>query len=164
MDKRVVKDIITVVVVLGVLFLIVVIIGVSSTKKVMDRSRASAFISEGLSMSKAAQSAYQSLQMGSVIDSKSPVCFDLEYLYNNQYFAKGSQQGYHGSVLITKTGTDYDYVIWITNEKYYLGNQNYNSVTIENVVAYEKKYLNNINTCGSAKKRNVIYCTNTSCK
>ena len=107
-----------------VILAVVMLIAVTAVGPLMTKSRKSALGTEGVSMVDAAKTAYQAEQLNSnsKIKPTSSVCFDLEWLYNKNYFDKGkSGDGYTGSVLVTYSGGRYTYKFWISNGVYIFG-------------------------------------------
>lgn len=109
-----------------VILAVVMTIAVSAVGPLMSRARKGSLGNEGLGMIDGAKSAYQLQQMkaNGPVKSTSSVCFSLNWLYNNDYFEKGSDSGYTGSVLVKyDTSTKrYSYSFWISNGSYVFSN------------------------------------------
>lgn len=105
-----------------VILSIIMIMAVTAVGPMMAKSRKGTLGAEGLDLIKAGQTAYQLEQMKatSAVKSTSTVCFSLNWLYNNDLFEKGSNQGYTGSVLIAydSVNKNYSYSFWISNGVY----------------------------------------------
>lgn len=107
-----------------VILAVVMLIAVTAVGPLMTKSRKSALGTEGVGMVDAAKTAYQAEQLNnnSKIKPTSDVCFDLKWLYNKNYFEKGSStDGYTGSVLVDYNSGKYTYNFWISNKVYVFG-------------------------------------------
>lgn len=84
------------------------------------KQRKIALGAEGLELVEGAQAAYlvEQLENDDKISSKSTVCFSLQWLHNNDYFMRGTEDGYTGSVLVKYENDAYTYSFWISNGKY----------------------------------------------
>ena len=107
-----------------VILAVVMTIAVSMVGPLMTRARKGALGEEGLSLIDKAKDAYQLEQMkpSGAVKSTSSVCFSLTWLHNNDYFEKGSDNGYSGSVLVTYENKKYTYTFWISNGVYTFNN------------------------------------------
>ena len=163
-----------------VILAVVMLMAVTAVGPLMSRSRKGTLGTEGIELVNAAKMAYQSEQMtsNSAIKATSTVCFDMAWLYNKDYFAKGSGNaeggdGYIGSVLAKydTTTKKYSYLFWISNGTYYF----YNSNTDQS--GYDSAYdiggegpssIENpetkLNNCGGQSSTSkYVYCTGTTC-
>jgi len=140
-----------------VILAVVMLIAVTAVGPMMTRSRISALGTEGIKVIDAAKTAYQAEQLSgtSAIKATSSVCFDLAWLYNEQYFEKGSGasgDGYEGSVLVTYSGGKYSYKYWLTNSTYWLveaeANGGYSEVN--NTTVRDNGTGLTMNNCGGA--------------
>ena len=106
-----------------VILAVVMLIAVTAVGPLMTKSRKSALGTEGVGLVDAAKTAYQAEQLNnkSEIKATSTVCFDLQWLYSNNYFEKGPDDSYTGSVLVNYSGGTYTYRFWIGNGTYALG-------------------------------------------
>lgn len=102
-----------------VILAVVMLIGVTAIGPIVTRSQQSALRTEGIQIVEAAKLAYQFEQSTGDIKSTASVCYDLQWLVNNNYYEKGKDAGYYGSVLIQyNTGGSYTYKVWVTNGTY----------------------------------------------
>ncbi len=107
-----------------VILAVVMTIAVSMVGPLMTRARKGALGEEGLSLIGNAKDAYQLEQMkaNGAIKPTSSVCFSLAWLHNNDYFEKGSDNSYTGSVLVKYEDKKYSYSFWISNGVYTFAN------------------------------------------
>ena len=105
-----------------VILAVVMTMAVTAVGPLMARARKGALGEEGLNLVESAKNALQLEQMKatSVIKATSTVCFSLSYLNAQQYFDKGTENGYSGSVLVTYNSStkNYTYKFWISNGTY----------------------------------------------
>lgn len=117
------------------------------TLGLLEKAKKSALGTEGLNLIDFAKTAYQLEQMkpASKIKSDSSVCFSLEWLHANDYFAKGIEDNYTGSVLINfdNTKKEYNYLFWISDGVYAFNKENLNEYSFQNAI--EKAYASD--TC-----------------
>lgn len=137
-----------------VILAVVMLIAVSAVGPLMAKSRKGALETEGIALSNAAKTAFQAEQLNasSVIKPTSAVCFDLEFLYNQNYYEKGKDDGYTGSVLVTYDSSTrkYEYTIWISNGTYYIFNKKPDGINIEKDVL-DKDGYDNVNDANAKK-------------
>ena len=146
-----------------VILAVVMLIAVSAVGPLMAKSRKGALENEGIALSNAAKTAFQAEQLNanSVIKATSTVCFDLEYLYNQKYYEKGSAQGYTGSVLVTYANGDYTYSIWISNKTYAISGKAPNAINLDTDVTDAASASNK---CGvETIPTGNVYCTGSAC-
>ena len=145
-----------------VILAVVMLIAVSAVGPLMAKSRKGALETEGIALSNAAKTAFQAEQLNasSVIKPTSTVCFDLEYLYSQKYYEKGSAQDYTGSVLVTYANGDYTYSIWISNKTYAISGKAPNAINLDNDVTDATSASNN---CGGTLATGNVYCTGSDC-
>lgn len=103
-----------------VILAVIVLIATNNVLSSLEKGRRSAFATEGnVLVNESAKVAYQlENRVGSV-------CYSLEYLHQKDYYSKGDQQGYHGSVLISvsKEGAT-TYTFWLSNGSYIINGKN----------------------------------------
>lgn len=106
-----------------VILAVVMLIATTAVGPLMTKSRKSALGTEGVSLVDAAKTAYQAVQMQgtSTLKPTEDACFSLEYLYQQNYFTKSSDDGYTGSVLVDYENGKYSYTFWISNGTYVFG-------------------------------------------
>lgn len=142
-----------------VILAVVMLIGVTVIGPIMARSQKGALGTEGLDIINAAQLAFQTEQLsGGNIKNNSNVCFDLEWLKKHNYYSKGSDEGYTGSVLATydtNTGS-YDYAFWIGNETYMYENEKKNTYNLENAKDFSSGTT--LNNCGGSSIVGLVKC------
>ena len=146
-----------------VILAVVMLIAVSAVGPLMAKSRKGALETEGITLSDAAKTAFQAEQLNanSVIKATSTVCFDLEYLYNQNYYEKGSAQGYTGSVLVTHKEGAYTYKIWISNKTYAIRGVAPNAIDIDTSFSEEASASTK---CGyETIPTGNVYCTGSDC-
>lgn len=138
-----------------VILAVVMLIGVTVIGPIMARSQKGALGTEGLDIINAAQLAYQTEQLNasSAIKNNSTVCFDLQWLKENNYFSKGKNEDYYGSVLVKYDSGTYIYKFWLTNKTYtYKGDSNEgiekNSYTLDQAKDYATDDEKNTRNCG----------------
>ena len=97
-------ELLAVITILGIVMLIAVV----AVLPMITKSRNKALLDEGKSLVKAAELAYAANEDGM---RGKDVCISLGYLKSKNYYEKGWDEGYVGSVLITDYGTKKFYVI-----------------------------------------------------
>ena len=145
-----------------VILAVVMLMAVTAVGPLMTKSRKGALGSEGLELVNAAKTAFQTEQMGSggKIKANSSVCFDLEWLKTNQYFEKGSAEGYKGSVFVKydSTTSSYTYSFWIDNGTYRFTNVEVSKYAYD--LATDST-ADAINECNGATLTGAVKCTGT---
>ncbi len=124
----------------------------------MDQSQKEAFGMESNDIINAAQTAYQVEQIMGGFSNNSDVCFDLEWLKTNNYYSKGSEEGYSGSLLIDYNQGSYTYSLWLTNKSYTFKGVDKSQLNIELPTTYNRFTDTDdiMKTCGGAT--NVVKC------
>ncbi len=99
-----------------VILAVIILIATNSVLSQMDTARKNALAIEGNTLINAAKNAYQSAILEGDITTGA-ACFDLQYLYKEGLFSKGSTDKYTGSVLVSpdSTGKKVTYKFWISN-------------------------------------------------
>ncbi len=133
-----------------VILAVVMLVGITVIGPIMARSQKGTLGSEGLEIINAAQLAFQTEQLtaGSAIKNNSDVCFDLQWLKENNYFSKGKDEGYYGSVLVDYNDGAYTYSFWITNKTYTYKGIEKNSYSLDQAVDYTKDEETSLRNCG----------------
>ncbi len=140
-----------------VILAVVMTIAVSMVGPLMTRARKGALGEEGLSLIDKAKDAYQLEQMkpSGAVKSTSSVCFSLAWLYNNDYFEKGADNGYTGSVLVKYENKRYTYTFWISNGVYTFENMSQQGYDYEQA----QDGATASETCGDQK--GIVLCSST---
>ena len=118
-----------------VILAVVMLIGGTTVLPMMQKAQKSSLGTEGVSMKKAAENAFQTeLIKGSSATFKSTdkVCFSIAYLCANGYYDKGctgSGDKYTGSVLVSPGASSTEYHMWISNETYVYDNKTDSEIT-----------------------------------
>ena len=147
-----------------VILAVVMTMAVTAVGPLMARARKGALGEEGLNLVEGANNALQLEQMKATgaIKATSTVCFSLAYLNKNQYFDKGSSNGYTGSVLVTYDSTkkNYTYKFWISNGTYVFSGVSPDAYDYEQATDGASV----AETCGGAStKKGNVYCNGTTC-
>ena len=156
-----------------VILAVVMLIGGTTVLPMMQKAQKSSLGTEGVSLKKAAENAFQTELIkgaGASFKSTDKVCFSMQYLCKTGAFDKGCDglsagDKYAGSVLVTPaTGASAvtDYKMWVTNNTY-----SFNNLGDANITNPEKAdstlTTTNISSCGKAVTSNKIsgyvYCT-----
>lgn len=97
-----------------VVLAVIVLIASNNVLSSLEKGKRSAFATEGnVLVNESAKVAYQLEQrVGSV-------CYSLEYLHQKDFYSKGKDQGYSGSVLISVSNEGATtYKFWLSNGSY----------------------------------------------
>ncbi len=117
-------ELIAVIVILGV----VILIAATSIGPLITRARKGALGEEGLHMIEAAKYAHKldEIDEANNIKGSKSICYSLKWLNENDYYDKGKDEGYTGSVLIEydEETKNYSYKFWLSNGTYVFNNVN----------------------------------------
>ena len=102
-----------------VILAIIILIAASNIGAMTQTARKNVLAVEGETLISSAKTAYQVDVMNGEFDSNTTVCYSLNDLKNQGYYDKGDDK-YHGSVLVTPSGTQYTYKVWISNNVVFL--------------------------------------------
>lgn len=117
-----------------VVLAVVMLIASSGVGSAMTKARKSSLAIEGGYLVDAARTAYnlEILQPG--FAESNSVCYTLQYLYEDGDYDKGKDQGYYGSVLVTKNASNSN----ILEYKFWISNGSFAYVNKEKGVAYDQ--------------------------
>lgn len=146
-----------------VILAIVMLIAVTAIGPIMSKSRKGALGNEGIFLVDAAKTAFQAEQLSanSAVKSNSSVCFDLEWLYSNNYFEKGAANSYTGSVLAEQAGNGkVTYHFWISNGSYAFVNATVDYNIDDATVVKEEASAST--DCGASSLTGLVKCTGSN--